>query len=339
MTFAPRIARRALLALLGAALAGCGGQTANELRIPTGAGGVGFLPLLVMRSEGLIEKHAAAAGIENLEVRWIDLGGPAVMNDALISGSVDFIAAGPPGFLTLWDRTRNSVGVKGVAAMTSLPMYLNTRAEHLSSLEDLRESDKIAVTAIKVSIPAIVMQMYAAENYGASEASRFDRYTVTMTHPDGVVAMLSGSSEVNAHFTSPPFHQRERQDPSIRTIMSTDDIMGGATTFTMLSTTTRFHDENPALYGAVLAALEEANTLIRADHGMAARVLLEADGGGGFSEAELTEVIGDPDISFTTTPQNVLRYARFMESIGSIGSAPESWEAFFFPEIHGKPGS
>lgn len=333
------LARQALAGLLGALLLGCGGQPANELRIPTGAGGVGFLPLLVMRSEGLIEKHAAAAGIKDLQVRWIDIGGPAVMNDALISGSVDFIAAGPPGFLTLWDRTRGSVGVKGVAAMATLPMYLNTNAEHLSSLEDLRESDKIAVTAIKVSIPAIVMQMYAAENYGPSEATRFDRYTVTMTHPDGVVAMLSGASEINAHFTSPPFHHRERQNPAIRTIMSTDDVMGGATTFTMLSTTTRFHTEKPAVYAAVLAALEEANALIRADHATAARVLLEADGGGGFSAAELVEVLDDPDIAFTTTPQNIMRYARFMESIGSIGSAPASWREFFFPEIHAAPGS
>ena len=34
------------------------------VRIPTGAGGVGFLPLLMMREHGLIEKHAAAAGMK-----------------------------------------------------------------------------------------------------------------------------------------------------------------------------------------------------------------------------------------------------------------------------------
>ena len=200
----------------------------------------------MMREHDLIEKHASVAGLPDVEVRWIDIGGPAVMNDALLSGSVDFIAAGPAGFLTLWDRTRDSAQVKGVAAMTSLPMYLNTHAQHLRSLDDLTDTDKVAVTAIKVSIPAIIMQMYATERYGAEEAYSFDRYTVTMTHPDGVVALLSGTSEINAHYTSPPFHHREREDPS-RTIMMTDDVMGGATTFTMTPTTTRFHDENPTL--------------------------------------------------------------------------------------------
>ena len=131
----------------------------------------------------------AEAGIPNLTVRWVDLGGPSVVNDALLYGAADYAAAGPPAMLTLWDRTRDSIGVAGVAAMTSLPMYLNTHAPHLGTVDDLREGDKIAVTAIKVSIPAIVMQMYAAQKYGPAEATRFDRYTVSMTHPDAVVAI------------------------------------------------------------------------------------------------------------------------------------------------------
>src|ERR1039458_1930287 len=51
------------------------------------------------------------------------------MNDALLSGSADFISAGPPAFLILWDRTKSSAKVKGVAAMSTMPMYLNTRAD------------------------------------------------------------------------------------------------------------------------------------------------------------------------------------------------------------------
>jgi NitT/TauT family transport system substrate-binding protein len=254
--------RTAGLALVAAALvfaAGCGGSSggsSSEVRIPLGAGGVGFLPLLVMRDRGLIEKHAQAAGLTELTVRWIDLGGPAVMNDALLSGSVDFIAAGPPAFITLWSATRGSADVRGVAAMSSLPMYLNTTNPALTSIDDLKETDKIAVTGVKVSIPSINMQMYAAGRYGAAEAFRFDRYTVTMTHADAVIALLSGSNQINAHFTSPPFHQREIEDPRVRTVLDTDVIMGGSTTFTMLSTTARYREANPLAYGAVLGALE-----------------------------------------------------------------------------------
>jgi NitT/TauT family transport system substrate-binding protein len=261
------------------------------------------------------------------------------MNDALLSGSVDFIAAGPPAFITLWSATRGSADVRGVAAMSSLPMYLNTTNPALTSIDDLMESDKIAVTAVKVSIPSINMQMYAAERYGAAEAFRFDRYTVTMTHADALIALLSGSNQVNAHFTSPPFHQREIKDPRVRTVLDTDDIMGGATTFTMLSTTARYREANPVAYAAVIAALEEANQLIRSNPRAAAEILFAAESAAGFSVDELVEVLRDPDIRFTTTPENTEKYAEFMHEIGSIENRPESWRDLFFPEVHGAAGS
>lgn len=292
-----------------------------------------------MEKHRLIEKHAAEAGIAGLTVRWVDLGGPSVVNDALLSGAADYAAAGPPAMLTLWDRTRDSIGVAGVAAMTSLPMYLNTNASHLKAVDDLREGDKIAVTAIKVSIPAIVMQMYAAKKYGAGEATRFDKYTVSMTHADAVVAMLSGAAGISAHFASPPFHQRERRDGKIRTIMTSDDVMGGSTTFTMLSTTKRFRDENPEIYKAVLKALEEANARIASDPRSAAEVLLASTPSSGFSVDDTVAMLTDPAVKFTTTPENVGKYADFMHQIGSVTQRPGSWKDVFFPEIHSAPGS
>lgn len=327
----------ALAVLLLAAACGAGGGSAETVvRIPKGAGGVGFLPLMVMEQQALVEKHARAAGAPDLRVQWIQLGGPAVLNDALLSGAVDFIAAGPPAFLTLWDRTRDSLAVKGAAAITSLPMYLNTRADHLKTLDDVRDGDKIAVTGVKVSIPSIIMQMYARQKYGADQATRFDRYTVTMTHPDGVIALLTGGAGIAAHFTSPPFHQREAADPRVRTILRSDDVLGGSTTFTMLSTTTKFREEHAAAYKAVLAALEEANGLIAADIPAAARLLAQE---GGFTPDEMAAVLKDPAIKFTTTPENVLKYAEFMQSIGTLRAKPAAWTELFFPEIHSKPGS
>src|SRR5580698_9234573 len=237
-------------------IAALGKAEVSEIRIPTGAGGVGFLPLLVMEKHQLIEKHA------KVKVHWINIGGPAVMNDALLSGSADFITAGPPAFITLWDRTITSVKIKGVAAMSSMPMYLNTRTDRLKKLDDFTEKDKIAVTSIKVSIPSIIMQMVAAQKYGLPQAFRYDRYTVTMTHPDAVIALLAGSNAVDAHFSSPPFAQREKKDARMRTILLSDDVMGGSTTFTMVSTTTKFRDQNPRVYAAVLMALREANEMI-----------------------------------------------------------------------------
>jgi NitT/TauT family transport system substrate-binding protein len=226
----------------------------------------------------------------------------------------------------------------GVSAMTSLPMYLNTREDRIQRLEDFTDKDKIAVTAIKVSIPALIMQMYAMGKYGQADVARFDRYTVTMTHPDGLVALLGGSGAISAHFTSPPFHQRERKDPRVRTIMTSDDVMGGSTTFTMLSTTTQFREQNPKVYAAVLKALDFAVDIILSDKDGAAQLLLSTTEQG-FSPEELAEVVKDPSVKFTTSPENIMKYAEFMHSIGSIKTRPASWTDMFFPEIRSSPGS
>ena len=324
---------RLTIALALSLLTACGSSGGKrEVRIPKGAGGLGFLPLLVMEKYRLIEKYA------DVTVRWMDLGGPAAMNDALLSSSADFISAGPPAFLTLWDKTRGSINVEGVAAMSSMPMYLNTNSPRLTKLQDISDQDKIAVTSIKVSIPAIIMQMYAQEKYGPAQATRFDKFTVSMAHPDAVVALLSGSAGISAHFSSPPFHQRERKDPRIRTILTSDDVMGGSTTFTMISTTSKFRQENPQIFAAVLKALEEAQRMILNDKKMAADLLVTSEGGG-LTREEIVDVLGDPHVKFTTTPENIMKYAEFMHSAGSIKNRPGSWKDLFFSEIHGVPGS
>jgi NitT/TauT family transport system substrate-binding protein len=160
-----------------------------------------------------------------------------------------------------------------------------------------------------------------------------------MTHADALIALLSGGNQINSHFTSPPFHQREIKDQRIRTVLNSDDIMGGSTTFTMLSTTASFREANPLAYAAVLAALEEANELIRNEPQAAAEILYAAEAAAGFSVDELVEVLRDPAIKFTTTPENTVKYAEFMREIGSIENKPESWRDLFFPEIHGAAGS
>ncbi|WP_442593484.1 ABC transporter substrate-binding protein [Parapusillimonas sp. JC17] len=301
----------------------------SKLNIPLGAGGFGFLPLHMMKEHKLIEKHAEKAG-QKVTINWANIGGPSVMIDALLSGSADFISAGPPSFLLLWDRTKGTANVKGVAAISSMPMYLNARAPHLKSLDDLKEGDKIAVTSVKSSIPSIVMQMYAVEKYGKDQAFRFDPYTVSMNHGDAASALISGGGSIAAHYASSPLAEREMKTDGIRTIQNSDDVMGGSTTFTMVSTTTRFHDQNPKVYAAFVAALQEAQEMIKADKEAAAKVLIASMGGSG-AVPDMVEILNNPAIKYTAKPENVMKYANFMHEIKSIKNRPEKLEELFFP--------
>jgi NitT/TauT family transport system substrate-binding protein len=107
----------------------------------------------------------------------------------------------------------------------------------------------------------------------------------------------------------------------------------------MVSTTSKFHADHPEVCAAVLKAVDEANRMIVADKATAAKLLLTAEGEGGFSLQEIVDVLGDPAIKFTTTPENIVKYADFMHLIGSIRNHPVSWKVLFFPEIHEAPGS
>jgi NitT/TauT family transport system substrate-binding protein len=121
--------------------------------------------------------------------------------------------------------------------------------------------------------------------------------------------------------------------------MTSDDVMGGSTTFTMLSTTTVFREKNPKAYAAVLKALEEAVDVIVKDKQGAAKILLESTPESGFSMEEIVALMNDPSVKFTTTPENVMKYADFMQRVGSINTRPASWKDMFFAEVQEMPGS
>src|SRR6476660_3768063 len=141
--------------------------------------GVSFLPLMLMARDGLIEKHAKAAGID-VKTNWQKVAGPSVINDGLLSGNVHFGAVGAPSLVTLWSRTKTNVGVKGAAAMTSYPLYFVTRNPDLKSLKDLSQKDKVAVPSVKISTQALMLQMAAADLFGQASYQKFDEFSVVV---------------------------------------------------------------------------------------------------------------------------------------------------------------
>jgi NitT/TauT family transport system substrate-binding protein len=114
--------------------------------------------------------------------------------------------------------------------------------------------------------------------------------------------------------------------------------MEGMTTSTLAWTTGRFHDENPKVYQAFVAALKDAVTIIDKDKRAAADLYLRMTKGKESVET-MESILSDPDIQYTLTPMKVLDYATFMHKVGSIKVQPSSWADMFFPEIHDLKGS
>jgi NitT/TauT family transport system substrate-binding protein len=299
--------------------------------------GISYLPLMIIEDQKLIEKHAKAAGVD-VKVGWAKFAGGNVMNDALLSNSLQFASGGVGPLVTIWARTRGNLDVKAVSAINSMPLYLNTRNPAVKTIKDFTDKDKIALPAVKVSIQAVTLQMAAEQAFGEGQQNRLDPLTVTMAHPDGQTALLSGASEVTAHFSSPPFQYQQLKTPGIRTVLNSYDVLGGPATFNVVWTTSKFRTENPKLYDAFVKALDEATAIINRDKKAAAETYLRLAKGKD-SVADILAMLNDPAIVYTTTPQNVMKYVDFMAKVGSIKVRPDSWKDLFFPNAHGLPGS
>ncbi len=333
-----RTRRATVLALVSALLAAPAAAQTPEIRLARQFS-MGYLQFNVMEHQQLIEKHARALGLPGVKVSWVTFNGPAAVNEALLSGSVDVAAGGTPGLLVLWARTKGTaLEVRGISAMSSQPFLLNTRNPAIKTVADFTERDRIALPAVKVSIQAIALEMATAKAFGPANFAKLDSLTVSMTPPDATIALLSGAGEIDSVFSVPPFQQQQLEKSGIHTVLNSYDVMDGPHSFTVAWTSARFRDQNPVLYKALIAAMTEATDIVNRDR-RAAAALWIADSNSKLPLDFVDRVVSGPQVRWTMVPENTMKFARFMQSTGMLKTAPASWQDYFFPEVHALNGS
>jgi NitT/TauT family transport system substrate-binding protein len=301
--------------------------------------GLPYLPMIVIEAQKLIEKHAAAAGLGEVKTTWTQRAGPAAELDALLAGQADFIGPGVPTLATIWDKTVGTPQeAKALIAMQSMPYVLVTRNPDVKTIKDFTDKDKIALPAVKLTGHALALEMEAAKIWGFDHYDKLDSITITRSHADAAAALMSGKSEINSHFASSPFYYYELAKPGIHQVLKSYDVVGGRHTNGTLVTTKKFHDANPKMCAAVIAAFEEANAFIKAHPREAAQLYLTAARDKNSLDA-LEKMVADPDVEYTTTPHNVMKFVDFMYKVGRIKHKPNDWKDLFFPEAQKLNGS
>ena len=299
--------------------------------------GAVYLPAMVMENQKLVEKHLAAAGMNDVKVNWAKLGGPAALNDALISGSLHFSCQGVPSTAVIWDRTRSSVGVKALGAIASNNIWLNTRNQDIKTIKDFTEKDRIAVPSLKVSTQALMLHVLADKTWGPGNHTKLDNITVQLPHPDAMIAVLNQVSEINSHFATSPFHEAEIK-AGLKTIVTAFEIMGGPTTGLNFVSSEKFRKDNPKVFEAVNKAYVESFDWINSDKRRAAKLYIEMTKEKKLTEDELFASFSSPDLIYTRVPQKVGQIGEFMHRIGAIKTKPDSWKDMYFAEAHDLKG-
>jgi NitT/TauT family transport system substrate-binding protein len=300
--------------------------------------GVVYLLLNVAQDQKLIEKHGQKLGVP-IKVEWVQLSGGNAVNDALLSGAIDVAGAGLGPLLTVWDRTAGRQNVRGLASLGNFPYYLVTTNPNVKTIADFTDQDRIALPAVTVSVQARILQMAAAKRWGTNEASRLDKITQALPHPDATAAVIAGRTEIDSHFGNPPFQDQELAgNPKAHVVLDSYEVLGGPSSSTLLYATEKFVTQNPKTTRAFVDALAEAAQLIAAKPELAADAYQRVTNAK-IDRAFLLKVIKNPQIGFKVAPQNTLGLAQFMYQVGAIKRRPASWKDYFFDSPAVNPGS
>jgi NitT/TauT family transport system substrate-binding protein len=328
-----------MLTIAMAALALAGGAQAEVGKVRVSRQfGLPYLPMIIIEDQRLLEKHAKAAGVD-VTAEWSQRAGPAADLDALLAGQADFIGPGIPTLATVWDKTVGTPQeVRALIAMQSMPYVLVTRNPAIKTIADFTDKDKIALPAVKLTGHAIALEMEAAKVWGPDQYNKLDSITITRSHADAAAALMSNQSEIDAHFASAPFYYYELATPGIHQVLKSYDTLGAKHTNGVLLTAKKFHDANPKLCAAMVAAFEEADAFIKAHPRDAAQIYLTVTKDK-IALDQLEKMVADPDVDYTTTPINLMKIVDFMHEVGRIKKKPGSWKDMFFPEAYGLNGS
>lgn len=298
--------------------------------------GMGHLPLTLMMELNLLDKHLKAAGIDKPTISMRVVSGSTATSDAVISGNADMSSGALTSLLTLWDKTKGKY--QALCAITTQPMQLDTINPAVKSVADFTDNDRIGLPGVKTSYHAIVLQMEATRLWGIDQYARLDHLTVFISPPDGVIAMLSGKSQISAHFTSAPFVYQERKGDKARKILDSYDVLGGPHVFGTIWGPAAYFEKNPVTTKALLAALSEVMDLLKNDPRGMAQAYIKADNLN-FPLDFVEGMLRDPQNIFELAPRNSMKFAEFQNKIGLIKTKPASWKDYYAPAIHHLQGS
>jgi NitT/TauT family transport system substrate-binding protein len=336
--------RRALAACAALAFAGftVSGTAAAQTEVRFAEQfGLLYLPMQVVIHQKLVEKHAAKAGISNVKATMIKLSGGAAVNQALISGNVEFASGGVGPLLTIWDKTKGTPDeVRAAIDLAKMPLKLVTNDPKVTKFSDyLNVSDhKIATPSIS-SIQAVTLRMAAVKQWGEAEAKKLDSLLVNMNHPTAVAALLSGGQTVKSHFATLPFSYQELKSGKVKLVLNSFDVLGGPHSIVSLYCTTKWKQANPKLYQVVVDAYVEAMGFINADLGRAAQIYVD------FTKSKLAVndvkamISSKAEMEYSIAPKGTMQYATFMHKTGTIQNLPKSWKDYYFENTHGLDGS
>jgi len=215
--------------------------------------GLAYAPIQIMKEKGYLNDE-----LKDYEITWVKLGNAAAIREAIIADKLDIGFMGIPPFIIGADK---GTDWKIFSGLSSSPLGLVTNDENIKTLKDIEKTDRIVLPQ-PGSIQHILLKM-AAENE-LNDSSIFDEQLITMNHSDGMNALLS-ESDINLHFTSPPYLFKELQNEKTHLVVDSKEAFGDEFTF-IVGVCDEEMFNNKIEYEAFLKALNKSIEFINNSH-------------------------------------------------------------------------
>ena len=298
-----------LLLALGFLFTGCPGKnTKTDTVVIAEQFGLAYAPLQVLKT-----RKDLAEAPEGVKVEWVRTGNAAVIREAMAADRMDIGFMGIPPFLI---GAQGGMEWKIICGLSRSPLGLVTTRKSVATLADFTSRDRIALPQ-PGSIQHILLAMQADRELG--DPSALDSLLVTMSHPDGMNALLSGS-EITAHFTSPPFLMAELSTPGCSLVLSGEEAFGGPFTFIIGVVNGSSLKTKGEFLHFLLSKLDNACRFLEEKPAEAAALLADVYD---MPEEELLQLLNAEGMAYTTDVTGLEKFGGFMHRAGYLDTSPE----------------
>jgi len=298
--------------------------------------GLAFLPIYICQDLKLIEKHAKEAHLD-VKASYQRFMSAASMRDAIASGAIDMAPFGTAPLLAAWEKGKDTAGqILAVSGVTSLPLVLLSNQPNAQSIADLKPTDRIAMPTL--SSP----QMYLLELQSEKAFGQYDRLkkqVVALSHADAIAALVEGSGQVTAYFSSPPFTQLALRDANIHPLLTSSDVMNGKASFLVMGATKAYIEAQPQMPETIGKAMDEAARIIHDDPRRAAQIYLTHEPSKTLDGAAAEMVVRQIKDEFGSAVHGVQTIADFMGRHGELKTPPRSWKEIVAPALQNSSSS
>jgi NitT/TauT family transport system substrate-binding protein len=321
-------AARLICAAVLSACAAAPTRAAEQVRIGIGFG-LGFLPAYICEDQKLVEKYAKALHVD-VKASYPRLVGAGPMQEALAARAIDAAPFGVAPLLAAWQSSKGAQQILAISGMTTLPLVLLGNRPQLRSLADLRAADRIAVP-ILTSPQMYFLEMQSEKTFGAYDRLRGD--IVVLPPSDAAAALIAGTEDIAAYFSSPPFTEIALKDPKIHRMLSSEDIIGGKASLLLIAATKGYSEAHAKIIEAIEKAMDEAARLIHDDPNRAARIYLAHEPSKALDAPAVGAVLKDNKDEFGSTVHGIEAFADFMARHGELKAPPKSWQDVVAPAL------